>query len=103
MALSKAIKQEAVACGFDAVGIARVTASPLDGTLLTRLTQWLERGYHGTMAWMARTPEKRADPRRVLTDCRSIISVGINYLTDHRADESPGQGRIARYAWGKDY
>lgn len=55
------------------------------------------------MVWMGRMPEKRADPRQVLPDCRSIISVGVNYLTDHRADERPGYGRIARYAWGKDY
>lgn len=105
MALSRAIKEEAQALGFDAVGIARVTppAASHDHTLLTRLTQWLERGYHGTMAWMARTPEKRTDPSRVLSDCRSIISVGVNYLTEHRADERPGYGRIARYAWGKDY
>ena len=105
MALSGAIKQEARALGFDAVGIARIdaSASPRQHTLLTRLTQWLERGFHGTMAWMGRTPEKRADPRQVLPGCRSIISVGINYLTEHRADERPGYGRIARYAWGKDY
>lgn len=32
-----------------------------------------------------------------------MISVGVNYLTEHRADEQPGYGRIARYAWGKDY
>jgi epoxyqueuosine reductase len=55
------------------------------------------------MAWMERTPEKRADPRQVLPGCRSVISVGLNYLTDHHADERPGYGRIARYAWGKDY
>jgi len=52
---------------------------------------------------MGRTPEKRADPRQILPECRSIISVGVNYLTEHRADERPGYGRIARYAWGKDY
>jgi len=105
MALSGAIKQEARALGFDAVGIARVAApaSPRQHTLLTRLTLWLERGFHGTMAWMGRTPEKRADPRQILPECRSIISVGVNYLTEHRADERPGYGRIARYAWGKDY
>ncbi len=105
MALSGAIKQEARALGFDAVGIARIdaSASPRQHTLLTRLTQWLDRGFHGTMAWMGRTPEKRADPRQVLPGCRSIISVGANYLTEHRADERPGYGRIARYAWGKDY
>jgi epoxyqueuosine reductase len=105
MALSRAIKQEARALGFDTVGIARVAApaSPQQHKLLTRLTQWLERGFHGTMAWMGRTPEKRADPRKILPECRSIISVGVNYLTEHRADERPGYGRIARYAWGKDY
>jgi epoxyqueuosine reductase len=104
MALTGAIKQTARALGFDAVGIARVDAaeSPRQ-LLLTRLTQWLERGYHGTMAWMGRAPEKRADPRQVLPGCRSIISVGVKYLTEHRADEAVGHGRIARYAWGKDY
>ncbi len=105
MALSGAIKQEARALGFDAVGIARVEApaAPQQHKLLTRLTQWLKRGFHGTMAWMGRTPEKRADPRQILPECRSLISVGVNYLTEHRADERPGYGRIARYAWGKDY
>lgn len=104
MALSRAIKEAALSCGFDAVGIARVVPSASgDRTLLARLTDWLDRGYHGTMAWMGRSPEKRADPSHVLADCRSIISVGVNYLTEHRADESPGHGRIARYAWGKDY
>jgi epoxyqueuosine reductase len=116
MTLTEAIKQEARAVGFDAVGIARVaernrasapghppSAGPLPPLLLNRLTEWLRRGYHGTMAWIGRAPEKRANPRHVLPECRSIISVGLNYLTDHRADERPGHGRIARYAWGKDY
>lgn len=104
MALARAIKQEAQALGFDTVGIARVDTTPsLPPTLAARLTQWLQRGFHATMAWMERTPEKRADPRLVLPGCRSIIVVGINYFTGHRADERPGHGRIARYAWGKDY
>lgn len=120
--LAESIKREARALGFDAVGIARVHESdpqsaasrPSNGTsekpstpnsrlLYDRLTDWLRRGYHGTMAWMGRTPEKRADPRQVLPGCRSVISVGLNYLTDHRADERSGYGRIARYAWGTDY
>ena len=102
--LAKAVKREALALGFDAVGITRVDApSSPQPTLATRLARWLQRGYHATMAWMERTPEKRADPRIVLPGCRSIICVGMNYLTDERADEGPGYGRIARYAWGQDY
>lgn len=105
MSLSESITQEARALGFDAVGIARVDAPapPPQDRLFTTLTRWLTRGFHGAMAWMERTPEKRADPRLVLPGCRSIVSVGINYLTDHRPDERPGHGRIARYAWGRDY
>jgi len=116
MSLTESIKREARLLGFDTVGIARVVeqdetpsvehpTSPasLSQLLLDRLTNWLGRGYHGTMAWISRTPEKRADPQRVLPGCRSIISVGLNYLTDHQPDERPGHGRIARYAWGKDY
>ncbi len=122
MSLSTTIKQEARTLGFDVVGITRLpeidrrptiqeqrgpTPTPAEASLsphlLSRLMQWLERGYHGAMAWMERTPEKRADPRLVLPDCRSIISLGINYLTEHHANEQPGYGRIARYAWGMDY
>ncbi|MBM4126519.1 MAG: tRNA epoxyqueuosine(34) reductase QueG [Nitrospira sp.] len=122
MSLTESIKREARVLGFDAVGIARVaerdqlsavSGQPAPGPtpvptqvsplLYDRLTEWLRRGYQGTMAWMGRTPEKRADPQHVLRGCRSVISVGLNYLTDHRADERPGYGRIARYAWGRDY
>lgn len=119
MTLSEAVRREAIALGFDAVGIARVTAEPQStgsrgegaealfpsfiATLSDRLSNWLARRYHGLMHWMARDPARRADPRQVLPGCQSIICVGLNYYTDQRADEGPGRGRIARYAWGKDY
>jgi epoxyqueuosine reductase len=106
MTLADAIKQEAIRLGFDVVGIGRVAPDPaasLPGLLYARLREWLGRGYEGAMGWMARRPERRADPQQVLVGCRSIISVGMNYFTGHRPDESPGHGRIARYAWGRDY
>lgn len=103
MLLADAIKREARSLGFNAVGIASVFPPSLPNNLLNRLQDWLRRGYHGTMAWMARQPSRRADPQVVLPGCRSIISVGMNYDTGHRATEYSGYGRIARYAWGKDY
>ena len=117
MSLAEAIKREALALGFDAVGISRVAESsqpsaishqpdssiPDPHHLLSRLAEWLQRGYHGTMAWMTRDPARRSNPQHVLPGCRSMISVGMNYYTDNRANEQPGMGRIARYAWGKDY
>ena len=52
---------------------------------------------------MTRSPHKRSHPTLVLPGCRSIISLAINYFIDELPDERPGNGRIARYAWGKDY
>ena len=107
------LKQAALEQGFHAVGIARVpsshqspNASPENrspATLLERLRQWLAHGYHDTMAWMGRDPERRADPAQVLPNCRSIIALGLNYWTDVAPDERRGNGRVARYAWGEDY
>jgi epoxyqueuosine reductase len=102
MPLSTTIKEEALALGFDAVGTSNPVASHPD-SLYSRLSEWLHRGYHGTMGWMAREPARRSDPQAVLPGCRSVISLGMNYFTDRRADERSGYGRIARYAWGKDY
>ena len=120
MSIAEAIKAEARALGFDAVGISQVPnssqplaerppslptdpATPLPHLLFSRLAEWLQRGYHGTMAWMTRDPSRRSNPQQVLPGCRSMVSVGMNYYTDNRANEQPGMGRIARYAWGKDY
>jgi epoxyqueuosine reductase len=103
MSLADAIKREARTLGFDAVGIAAVPGSAPSSNLVDRLQDWLRRGYHGTMAWMSRDPSCRADPQLVLPGCRSIVSVGMNYDTGHRATEGAEYGRVARYAWGKDY
>lgn len=116
MSLSNQIKEEAQALGFDTVGIARVPPSDKDSgqggdpsasaflsRLFDRLRAWLDAQFHGTMGWMARDSARRADPAQVLPDCRSVVSVGLNYFTGHHADERPGHGRIARYAWGRDY
>lgn len=111
--LTEAIKREALRVGFDVVGIARLpdtsNAGPADhspsfiDTLFHRLVTWLNRGWHATMAWMAKDPRRRSDPRIVLPDCRSIICVGLNYYSDHQPCDAAGHGRVARYAWGKDY
>ncbi|TKB75461.1 MAG: tRNA epoxyqueuosine(34) reductase QueG [Nitrospira sp.] len=118
MSLADTIKREALALGFAAVGIARVVPAfpepsdlppltpdplPLTTLLFERLRAWLDRGYHATMAWLAKAPERRADPTHVLPGCRSMVCVGTHYYTGHPPREHPGHGRIARYAWGQDY
>ena len=113
LTLTDRIKHAALNLGFHAVGVARVPSRssttnprpedrPRDHRL-AHLGRWLAQGYHGAMAWMDRNPHRRADPSEVLANCRSVIAVGMNYWTDVAADERQGNGRIARYAWGRDY
>ncbi|MBI2186890.1 MAG: tRNA epoxyqueuosine(34) reductase QueG [Acidobacteria bacterium] len=99
---SAAVKARARALGFDLCGIAPATSFPE----LAFLREWLDRGYAGGMAYMARTAERRADVRAVLPEAHSVIVTGTLYNTvPAYADEAPapGVGRISRYAWGDDY
>lgn len=101
MSLESEIKQQALRLGFDAVGI---TSAELPARYGQFLDRWLGRGAHGEMAYMARAPKRRADPREVLPGARSVISLALNYYPgDHGPPPDDHSGRIARYAWGKDY
>jgi epoxyqueuosine reductase len=96
------IKIEALRLGFDLVGIAPATPTPH----APAVRAWLSAGHHGEMAWLARDPERRMDPARVVPGARSIIVVGLSYAVAPPPAErwnDPLCGRIARYAWGSDY
>ena len=94
------IKERALALGFHKVGIARAEPLPDERA---RLEEWLRRGLHATMHWMARDIERRTDPRQLLPAARSVIAVALNYYTPHVHADDPTQGKISRYAWGDDY
>lgn len=94
------VKQAARALGFSHVGIAEA------GTLepeRARLEEWLARGYHAGMQWMARDPERRTDPALVLPGARSVIAVARNYYHPTAHSEDSAHAKISRYAWGDDY
>ena len=98
--LSDQIRQQARALGFDLVGIVPATALSPERD---RLREWLARGYHGQMGWMARDPEQRTDPRKLFPEARSVIVVTLNYYTPDKHSANPDTGKISRYAWGDDY
>ena len=62
---------------------------------------WLEAGHAGTMDYLARTREDRADPERLLPGCRSVVAVAMVYA--RRADDGAAWAPVARYARGRDY
>lgn len=100
---SDLVRGLALAAGFSVVGIAR--AESLEGNPDgERFREWLVAGRHGEMEYLAREPERRLDPGRVVTGARSILCVGLDYGSgDAVPPPEPGRGRIARYARGRDY
>lgn len=100
--LSQRIKTQALALGFDLVGIAPAQGSPE----LQFFEQWLAQGHAGEMHYLARNLERRIDLQQVLPGARSVIVCGLNYDTDipySTASHAPDRGWVARYAWGYDY
>ena len=97
---SVSLKQQALALGFDKIGIVRAESLSAEAR---HLDEWLNLGYHADMYWMRRDSEKRSDPRRLFPTARSVIVVALNYFTPAKHQESPTSGKVSRYAWGDDY
>ncbi len=99
--LTRAVKSKAAALGFHKVAIAR--AEPLERDRAALLA-WLRGDRHATMAWMARHPERRADPQAMLPGCRSVMALAVNYFPgEDRNEARSAPARVARYAQGRDY
>ena len=67
------------------------------------MKEWLARGYHGEMSWMARDVEKRLNPLELFPPARSVVVVALNYYTPNQHQEDSATGKVSRYAWGDDY
>ena len=102
MLTAAAIKAKAKALGFDLCGIAPAADHPE----LHFFREWLDRGYAGTMTYLNRSAERRADVRHVVPSARAVIVLATVYNTDRPYSTEcgdPDRAHIARYAWGDDY
>ncbi len=89
--------------GFDACRVTQPDAAPLAGV---RLRAWLAEGAQGDMGWMAETMERRASPRALWPQTRSIVMLGVNYGPSDdplAALKAKGRGAISVYARHRDY
>ena len=97
------IRQKALECGFDSVGITSAKANQKDGEALGA---FLKQGHHGDMAWMTQKADRRIAPTALWPEARSVIVLGLNYAprTDPLAvHQRTDRGAISVYAQGKDY
>lgn len=101
MILKESIKAEARRLGFTLTGVAFPGPPPH----YTAYENWLAKGYHATMDYLAteRALLRRSDPVRILPECRSILVLGMPYHPPADHDEKQEGGQVAAYALGTDY
>ena len=93
------LEELARAAGFDLAGVTGSGRLEAGGE---RLEQWQKAGMAADMGYMHRPAELLAEPSRLQKSARSVVSLGVSYYPgDH--PENAGGGRVARYAWGRDY
>ncbi|MFC1660062.1 tRNA epoxyqueuosine(34) reductase QueG [Gemmatimonadota bacterium] len=96
-------KEEAASLGFALAGI----CDPAPSSHVGFYQEWVRRGLHGSMAYLARRDSlvRRNDLQVTMPDIRSALVVGDNHFQEDSpgVPEDPSRGVIARYARGEDY
>ena len=103
------LRRKAAELGFSQIGVAGVDLSSAEAGLL----DWLSRGFHGEMHYMAQHGLKRARPAELVPGTVRVITARMDYLPasappgwqaiewDRLA--SPGAATVSVYARGRDY
>jgi epoxyqueuosine reductase len=99
----EAIRDQALSSGFDAVGFAEAR---LGAEARAGLSEFIARGYHGDMGWLAASAARRGDPQVLWSEARTVVVLGVNYAPEGdplALLEEPGHGAVSVYARGRDY
>lgn len=101
--LAQQIKTWGKALGFAQVGICDTDLT----AQASQLQAWLDKGYHGEMAYMANHGMMRARPQELHPGTVRVIAVRMDYLPPEAGFATnltdPNLGYISRYAGGRDY
>jgi epoxyqueuosine reductase len=98
-----AIRDQALAAGFDAVGFATPDVGP---EAQNRLIQFLSDGWHGDMGWLEAKADRRADPLVLWPEARSVVALAMNYGPDRSPLDildRKDRGAVSVYAQSRDY
>ncbi|GAA0780228.1 tRNA epoxyqueuosine(34) reductase QueG [Roseibium denhamense] len=105
--LITALRDKARSLGFDDIKFARADSIPDAGE---RLHHFVDLGYHGTMAWMADTAERRSSPQNLWPDVQTVIMLAMNYGPGDAPEDHPlrhlddkSSAGISVYARNRDY
>lgn len=100
--IKEIVKDKARQLGFVLAGV----TTPHPPAHYSAFEHWLAQGYHGEMKYLAteKARARRADPREILPECKSILVLATPYDSPLPSGEGTGvRGKIASYARGEDY
>ena len=104
-ALKQTILNETHRLGFLLAGVTTPDAPPH----LSDFENWIQQGRHASMDYLAddHSRTRRANPRLILPECKSILVLALPYADPKTAPVEENvngiEGQIASYAWGEDY
>ena len=106
VSLTSDIKAWSRELGFQGIGIsdANTDMSRVESGLL----EWLNKGYHGNMDYMAKHGTRRSRPAKLIPGTLRVISVRMNYTPPKAKDswkvmQESDKAFISRYALCRDY
>ncbi len=93
------IKQKALDLGFSFCGISKADFLNDEAK---NLENWLSNSYNGKMDYMNNHFDKRLDPRLLVDDAKSVVSLLLNYYPVE-IQKTDSDFKISKYAYGEDY
>ncbi len=98
--ITQKIKAKAQELGFLYCGVSEATFLEEEAP---RLERWLKANHQGEMRYMENHFDKRLDPRLLVDDAKSVVSLLYNYFPEERLPEGAEDLKISKYAYGTDY
>ncbi len=96
---TKLIKDKAKELGFFFCGVSKADFLKEEAP---RLEKWLADGRNGKMDYMQNHFDKRLDPRLLVDDAKSVVSLLLNYYPSETQTD-PKAPKLSKYAYGEDY
>ncbi|WP_067515961.1 tRNA epoxyqueuosine(34) reductase QueG [Endozoicomonas ascidiicola] len=102
--LTEKIRIWARELGFQAMGVSKAEVPERD---VEHLKQWLAKGFHGDMGYMAQHLALRANPAELHPGALRVLSFRMDYLPAETETVKllgePEKAYVSRYALGRDY
>ncbi len=95
---TKLIKEKAAGLGFFFCGISKADFLHDEAK---HLDSYLKNNYQGNMSYLENHYDKRLDPRLLVDNAKSVVSLLMNYYPENKQPADTFQ--ISKYAYGKDY